>query len=288
MNKIFKYCLLQYRHSQSLGEKLNLGLLLIFPLQKHMVFLHPERFGRAKAAYASFPEKVVKSTFKGIIDRVAQLNQQPEILASYHIDEDRGRFINEEILIPDASALQFGEVRTGVQYTEDLDLISQQYYKLFLSLYDFDEQDQRHDANYLIRRFKKALFKTTDEAEKLFKEQKIKENVEINVGKAVLDFAFGWQNGTYNLVQPVSFDLKRADRIEDKAFQHYGKVDLLFQEAETKYRVDYLVARPTRKALFKAYDTAVELLQRKGGTTIVEENEIEQYSEKALEYLLDK
>jgi hypothetical protein len=123
MNRLFKYCLLQYHHSQSLGEKLNVGILLIFPLQKQLAFLYPERFARAKAAYGSFPEKFIKATAKGIATRVSQLNKQPEVLSSYQIEENVRQFIDNEILLPDSSALQFGEVRSVVQYTEDTESI---------------------------------------------------------------------------------------------------------------------------------------------------------------------
>jgi hypothetical protein len=114
-------------------------------------------------------------------------------------------------------------------------------------LYDLEEQDYRHDDNYLARTFKRALFKNSEEAEKLFQQKKIKEKVEIKVGDTVLNFEYGWQNGTYNLIKPVSFDLKRADSIQKKAFQHYGQSDLLLEEAKANYRVDYLVARPIEK-----------------------------------------
>ena len=113
MNGIFQYCPLQYHYNSASGEVLNVGLLVLFPDQQKIAFVHPEKLNRLKAAYPnSVAERTLKAFFKGISGKVMALNRQPEIFNDY-----RNRpldFIDNEILIRDASSLQFGEIKTGL------------------------------------------------------------------------------------------------------------------------------------------------------------------------------
>lgn len=118
MNSVFYYSVLQYRYAQSLGEILNVGVLLLFPEQRQAIFIHPERLGRIRKLYPKFAEKTIRAYFKGIVARTNQLSKQPEIFADY--EQHPRQLIDNEILIRDSSALQFGELKPSVLYTEDL------------------------------------------------------------------------------------------------------------------------------------------------------------------------
>ena len=277
MNAVYQYSPLQYHFNSALGEVLNVGLLVIFPEQHKVEFVYPERLTRLKAAYPNaVPEKILKALFKGILQKIALLNKQPEIFNDYQnrpLD-----FIDNELLIRDESALQFGEVRTGVLYTDDLANIVQQLRHLYLSIYDLDEEEfKKRNEDYLIKEYRNRL---KGRNETIFEGKKIDENVKIGD----YSFPFAWQNGTYNVVNPVSFDLRRPESIIRKATLNFGKVTLLQDFALEKHaRFDMLVAKPKKKTLFKSYDEAIDILSRPSFVKIWEEERIDEYANKTLE-----
>lgn len=283
MNSVFYYSLLQYRYAQSLGEVLNVGVLLLFPEQRTATFLHPERLGRIRKLYPKFSEKVIRSYFKGISSRTNQLTKQPEIFANY--EEHPRQLIDNEILIRDSSALQFGELKTAVLYTEDLSAISSQFYKLYLSFYDEHEHRTRHDESYLLKEYQKSIQRRLDGllSRAAFDHPVIVKPEGTNFS---YQFAFAWQNGSFNLVKPVSFDLKLEQSITDKATLNVGQFTVLRPYAEqNNARFDVLVARPKDRQLFKPYEQAIQLLGDQPFVKIVEEDNLDDYSQKTADAL---
>lgn len=283
MNSVFYYSVLQYRYAQSLGEVLNVGVLLLFPEQRKAVFLHPERLGRIRKLYPTFAEKTVRFYLKGITIRTNRLSQQPEIFADY--EEHPRQLIDNEILIRDSTALQFDELKTSVLYTDDLSAISNQFYKLYLSFYDEDAHIVRHDENYLLKAYQQRLQQRLNG---LLSREAFNRTVAVKPEGTNFSyqFAFGWQNGSYNLVKPVSFDLKLEQSITDKATLNVGQFTVLRPYAEQRNaRFDVLVARPKNRGLYKPYDQAIQLLAKQPHVKIVEEDQLDSYSEKTAEAL---
>lgn len=283
MNSVCYYSVLQYRYAQSLGEVLNVGVLLLFPEQRQAVFRFPERLGRIRKLYPKFAEKTIRSYFKGIAARTNQLSKQPEIFANY--EEHPRQLIDNEILIRDSSALQFGELKTSVLYTDDIPTISDQFYEIYLSFYNEDEQKVRHDESYLLKEYQKRLQRRLNGLlpraafERSF-------TVKPEGTNFAYQFAFAWQNGSYNLVKPVSFDLKLEQSITDKATLNVGQFTVLRPYAEQRNAgFDVLVARPKDRGLYKPYEQAVQLLADQPHVKIVEEEQLDIYSDRTAESL---
>ncbi|WP_421829401.1 DUF3037 domain-containing protein [Larkinella sp.] len=284
MNSIFHYSILQYHHSQALGEVLNIGVLLWFPEQHQVIFRYPSRLSRISKLYPSFPEKTIRSYFRGITAKTQQLNKQPDIFIKY---EQRPRlFLDHEILIRDSSALQFSDVKTAVLYTDDLAAISDQFYRLYLSFYDQQEEYRiPHDESYLVKEFQKRLRQRLNgvSLREAFEHPLTIKPEGTNFS---YKFPFAWQNGTYNLVKPVSFDLKLEESIHEKATFNFGQFSFLQPYAnEHNARFDLLVARPKDKNLYSAYDDALQQIESVPKVKIVEEDELDSYSEKTAEAL---
>jgi hypothetical protein len=258
-------------------------VLLLFPEQRVAVFLHPERLGRIRKLYPKFSEKVIKSYFKGLVARTNQLTKQPEIFADY--ENHPRQLIDHEILVRDSSALQFGELKTALLYTEDLAAISDQFYKIYLSFYEEGEQPARHDEGYLLKEYHKRLQKRLNgllSREAFDHPFTVKpEGTNFNY-----QFAFTWQNGSFNLVKPVSFDLKLEQSITDKATLNVGQFTVLRPFAEQhNARFDVLVASPKKRQLYKPYEQAIQLLADQPFVKLVEEEQLDSYAEKTAEAL---
>ena len=280
MNGIFQYCPLQYHYNSASGEVLNVGVLVLFPDQQKIAFVHPEKLNRLRAAYPnSVAERTLKAFFKGISGKVMALNRQPEVFSDYcnrPLD-----FIDNEILIRDASSLQFGEIKTGLLYTEDLKHIVEQLKNLYLSLYDLDEEETpKHTEEFIIKTYRNLIKEGNGQ---LFATKKITENVQI--GDYI--FPFAWQNGTYNVVNPVSLDLKRPESIIRKATLNFGKITILESDIrQENTHFDVLLAKPKQRDLIKPYEEAINILSKLKTARIWQEDQIEEYSIKTLKALL--
>ncbi|HTI61113.1 DUF3037 domain-containing protein [Mucilaginibacter sp.] len=123
MKKTYTYSLLQYRHSIVLGEVLNIGLLVYFPIESRIRFIYPENFKRIKTLYNNFPERTIISYFEYFNQRVDELNKKPEVFYKYEINNSLRTLIENEFLSADSSILQFSNYHKAILYTEDLNTL---------------------------------------------------------------------------------------------------------------------------------------------------------------------
>ena len=291
MNKgNYTYCLLQYHHSQLLGEVLNIGLIVYFPQSKQLDFIYPEKLIRLRFAYPDVPEKTIKAYFKFFSQRIKELNANPEIFSDYDLSKSLQEFVNAEFLPADSSALQFGNFRTSVLYTPNLQHIKDQLYNLYFSVFQIHENiTKRVDESILLNKYKKFLqeYSTRDSAIK--GNNKLHFDYAVRAGKTSnITFDVAWQeNDNLHLVKPISFDLSRANTIDKKAYQYYGQfTDLQEQAGSEHYLFDVILAKPKSKSLFGAYDNALRLLQKPKKVTLVELNELGSYSKSTVESTL--
>lgn len=287
--QLFQYSLLHYRHSQALGEVLNVGILILFPAQKQVRFLFPERLTRLRNLYQTIPEKTLRAYFKSFEKRAAQLNRQPELFDDY--EQHPQSFIYREFLPVDASALRFDVVKTSVLYTENLDKIGEDLYQHYLSLYDPIEEVRRHDDFYLKSTYRnkvKNLLRTVT-SKRAFTENYTIHPEEAQHTVAQARFDFGWQNHALHLVKSVSFDLQQEQSIQAKAYNNFAEFTLLDNYAQKKnIQFDVLVAAPREKALLDVYERALDVLQRAQSVHLVLESALEKYAQQTVEALQEE
>jgi hypothetical protein len=291
MNKgIYTYGLLQYHHSQLLGEVLNVGLIVYFPNAKRLEFIYPEKLIRLRFAYPEVPEKTIKSYFRYFEQRVKDLNNNPEIFSDYDLSKSLQTFLNSEFLPDDSSSLQFGNFRTSVLYTTDLEHIKNQLYNLYFSVFQVqDNLNKRIDEAALLTKYKKFLQEYSRQESGIKESKRFHFDYTIEpTSKSKVSFDVAWQdNSLLHLVKPISFDLKRQDTINRKAYQYYGQFTDLQELAEDKkYVFDVILAKPKSKALFDAYDNAIRLLEKPSKVTLIELNELDTYSKATAESAL--
>jgi hypothetical protein len=213
------------------------------------------------------------------------LNREPEIFSGYDIEHNADAFLNTEFLIADDSALQFGALRTAVQFAESPEVVVNQLYHLHLGLYEAEEEpkDQRNEA-YLSQQYKKFIRESNPD---LFSRKLIHENYVVEKEGHAFQFDFAWQNGTFNLVKPISFDLVKPESIQNKATRYFGEFTLLEEDAENQnWRFDVLLAKPRHRVLFKPFDNAIRLLEKPRHVNLVAENKLSDYSQLTLDGLL--
>lgn len=290
-NGTYTYGLLQYHHSQLLGEVLNIGLLVYFPEFKRLEFIFPEKLLRIRFAYPDFPEKTIKSYFRYFQKRVKELNMNPEIFSDYDLSHSLKDFINNELIASDSSALQFGNYRTSVLYTSDLEEIKNQLYNLYFSVFQIQDSGyKRIDESHLLILYKNLIKEYVHQDKPIAESNKFHYDYTIETAKdSNLTFDVAWkdQDQHLHLVKPISFDLTRTDAIERKAFQYYGQFTKLQEQAINKnYFFDVIIAKPHQKSSFPAYEKAIKLLQEPKRVQLINQDELESYSKATVESAL--
>ena len=106
MNAPFQYCLLKYHHFRR-EEWLTFGVLVLFPEQRQVRFLSPDKLRRLRQAFTDAPEKLLAAWLKSFEWQAEHLSQKPEIFANYDLERDGQAFVESYFLAPDSSALQF-------------------------------------------------------------------------------------------------------------------------------------------------------------------------------------
>lgn len=288
----YQYALLQYHHSQLLGEVLNIGLVAYFPQFKRLEFIFPEKLIRLRYAYPNVPEKTIKSYFRYFLERVNTLNKTPHLFHDHDMENGLQRFLEKEFLAPDASALQFGNYRNSVLYTPEIEKITDQLYNLYFSVFQVqDSNTKKIDESILLRKYKNLLGKFLTNDQSLNKTNNIYLDYSIRPdANAAIRFDIAWkEQANTHLVKPVSFDLQRPESIQRKAWQYYGQFEDLQDFAiKNDYLFDVILAKPKSKSLFKSYDNAVRLLGKPDRVNLIEFDSLSTYSQQTMESILDQ
>lgn len=280
MNTIY-FNLLKYVHSPFLGEEVNVGILLCFPEQGRLEFRHPANFKRLRNLYKSFSERQLLTYLDSFDKCVARANTE---LVNQLSPEQYAAFITRELVPVDATVLRFGPLtKAVVEVDDDPQLVADQYYELYFSETQPAPRSGQHKReSFIISHFRRNL-----EAHDAGVFQLLRRNVEVRAAATAIRFDYVWQNGTENYIKPISFDLADAGEINRKAVYTHGWLHLLAPIADAeKYRFDLLLALPTDRKLFPAFDKAVEILNATiAPKQIVTEGRLEEYSRDAANYL---
>ena len=119
-NNSFKYCILQYMHSQILCEVVNIGIFFQFP-NGDMFFKHPKGFERVKGLYEDFDEEQLKRNLEALESKINGIINR---------SVNRKDFKIADIIKKDATVLQLSDVHTALIYDEPTKIMNG-YYNLY-------------------------------------------------------------------------------------------------------------------------------------------------------------
>lgn len=281
------YSILKYQHSALLGESLNIGMLIYFPFEDKIVFKYSKNLSRIKAIYDVISEKTIKHYLLQIESNVENLAERE--LSIFDIDKYNyfDLFIEKNILPKDGSVLQFGKSKQASLNSKTV----QDTIAYLTNRFIFEVQKSHSFSNslkepQLTKKFYEYISDLDFEKinrgnEKFYKDYKV-----VNETGTEFNFEYAWQNGTLNLVKAISFDLKEARGLADKAYKNFGLfTDLKNEAIENNLRYDLLVGKPFSKDLYREFDHAINLLSTLDKVDIIFEDEIENYSKKAIQAL---
>lgn len=277
----YKYCILKYKHTPFLDESINIGLLVYFSCERKFSFTYSKNLSRIKNIYDNVPEKTIREYLKQIDNFVQKFTFKEDIFQAIEIN-DFNNFISKKPITVDSSVLSFSNCRTEQQYEFKNEFIN----NVLLNKYFIEDVK----ATYNHSREPELAKKFYDNLKGLNFELINKDEKKFYVDYTLVSetgnpfkFDYAWQNGTLNLVKSLSFDLKESKSIAEKAYKNLGQfIDLEDEATRNKLRYDLILGRPKDRNLYREYDHATKLLERVKHVNLIEETEINKYSEKAI------
>ncbi|TCN60852.1 DUF3037 domain-containing protein [Flavobacterium circumlabens] len=279
--KHYTYSILKYKHSPLLDESINIGVLIFFEETKRFHFNYSKNLSRIKYIYPNVPEKTIREYLKQIDRKLTQFNLDFGFFTDNEL-ENLSDFISKYVLPIDGTILQFSAFRRGLQNNFSESVIENTIVKKHI-IEDIRLNNNQPQEPKLVS----TLFQNLKEFglnDISYKPDIFQQDYTL-INKLGTEFKFdlAWQNGTYNLVKSIGFDLKGSKSIADKAYKYFGQFyDLENEAQEKKLRYDLLVGKPTQKALFKEYDHALELLKKNNHVEVIEEQDLKKYSVKVI------
>lgn len=282
MTNYFTYSLLQYRYSAALQESLNIGLVFHFPSEGKFHFVAGD-INRIKTVYPNFDRSLISQYIKQIEKGVEKPNNLFENLSEPSIFRE---YLQLNLLRRDDTALQFTEPTKVINtYSTSLEAVSAYSKLLLLNVTSKEQPPVRKNEQYVIRSFTQLVSKINKEAE-----QKLKQPHTLKAESGFpLNFDYSWQNGTLNLIKPLSFDVVDQNTIIDKTEKFIGIFNIFGKKAkQNNQRLDILITPPQNQQLFDVYQNALEELRRDydDSKRLITENNFEEYAQETIEYLL--
>jgi len=254
VSKEFSYSILTYKHSLFLGEVLNVGVLLLFPEENIIEFHFPKKITRIKNLYSDFNERLIKDYLKAFERKCKTLTNS---LDKYVFDYND--FITENLIIDDASPLQFETFRSGIYYSS-VEVVRERYLGLILSNYSkLKRVSTKITDRSIIKNVKSKILELNPESIGFLKT----DNDRILVNKHIqFKSDFYWDNGvTNNYTKALSFDLDTEEEIINRSILINGKLRELEKTNFKHSHIDLVLQAPCNLSFTDAYLEAEDILK---------------------------
>lgn len=234
MSKRFSYSVLTYKHSQFLGEVLNIGVLFVFPEENTVEFHYPQSLVRLSGAYTDFNTHLIKDYLCSFEEKSREISNQ-----LHHFDLRNNASLTNNFIIEDASALQFDPFRSGIYYHSVAE-VREQYIALLLGHYTSDTVNTTHKLSEkaIIQQVKSNVLRLNPAS----RDRLRFDNRRILRSKHVaFKSDFYWRNTDVNYAKAVTFDLAVESKIIDKALLINGKLRQLEKTHYRNAQIDLIV-----------------------------------------------
>lgn len=273
MSGHYKYAMLRYSHNVTSGESLNVGVVVYSWEQRYLKACFTTKGTRLRNAFKDFEigyyREMAKFLNAAFESRAASLAEMVNDRGQEHTASMRE--LLESILPHDDSALQWSEIRGGIG--EDLDAVFEHLYQLYIGRYEEKNREERRSDENI---WQKARANWTDRrvVDRLVPKTVLSPTTGLDV-----TFDYSFKNGIWNCYQPLSFDLKKADSITEKAYKHAGRLNSL-HDAAKELQIYYLIGNASDQKLAKVQNGAERCLLDVGSTkpVIIREDEFADWS----------
>jgi len=273
MSLEISYSILRYKHSEFLGEVLNVGVIFIIPALDIIEFHYPKKINRLNAAYPSLNENVIKNYLKSFEKKTKNLSKY---ISKYSFDFNELLF--DQLIVEDASSLQFDKFRNAI-FFGDYKASIDNYVNLLLGPYNSPTQvsEKKISDTDVVLEVKRELERNNKGITKYIgvDEQRI-----LKYKNVSFKSDFYWKNTSTHFVKGLSFDLASESNIVEKSILINGQLRQLEKSKLRNTKIDLIVHQPSNLVFLDAFKDAQEILQDNDlEKSIIPSSEAIQYSE---------
>lgn len=267
MKTPYTYTVLRYVHDITTGEFANVGVVLVAPKAKYASAICRHTYGRLTKMFPGMTGDSFRSMMGFLQARFEELGNQLSSELPLDVPENALQ-LAQSILTRDDSSLQWSPMGSGL--TENPSRTLEDLFNRMVMRYEDRSEAPRRSDDEVWRNFKRPL-----EQRQVLKYLTPKS---ISVQDDEVEFKYAWKNGLWHCLQPISFDMRSADSIRDKAHRCLGQMTSV-QNTNEPFKVYLLVGDPQQPDLRRAADKAVSILEKLPvEKEIVREDEADQFS----------
>lgn len=265
--KPYQFVIIRYVHNLSTEEFVNIGILLWSPRERQMSYLVSERYSRLSNFFEGFNGNHYRSMIRQLKSYLRSVQRNERLLREVNTIGD----VAESAFSKGPSCFQWSEAMGGV--AEDLPI---RLRAIFANIVDrhYEKRNRvRRDESDIYRDMHRQLIHALRRGDLI---EKLETDVKVEGEHFDHKFKIGWQNGTRQFLEPISFDYTQGVDLIEKAYVWSGRLQDLSKHAN--FRMTGVVAPPTNEHLLRYYGEAIKILQESPNIrTIVEEDEFDTF-----------
>jgi len=252
----YSYCLLRYLHDPSLGEAVNVGVLVYAPEANFVRFVMTHRTKPLSALFRGFDRRsflLFLSRLERSVERFqrALIQSNSGLFEMTKKPEHAGELANW-LLCDNGLSFQFSEPKGGITH-DPLSATKMLEDRILLGQRPAVRAHQRRDEDAVWATFQHAL-----------QEQGIMRHLTAHIvetSEFPLPFDHAYKNERWHAIEPISFDYARPDEIRDTAMRWYAYGAAL-QESDEFGSLYLLLGAPRNPDHLKAYEQAKKWLNK--------------------------
>lgn len=256
--KKYEYQILRYIPDQVSGEFLNVGIIVCGPDEKLLLFEFINSKQRISSVFHGIESTHVLRRLKSMHANLAEINNR-KLNELHLIDTFSVSNISSRILKKDDSALQFSEVKNGIDVSIE-SAFNDLKHRLLYKWVAKNETDYRSDEDVWRERYRK-YFVQAGLADKITPRS-------IKTKSDSIQFDQAYKNGVWNYLQPINLNLKKHDSIKNKVYKWKGILSEI-ETAEEELKLFFLSEMPESDNGISSF--VQEQLNNKSGVKIQSE-----------------
>jgi len=262
----YSYTILRYVHDVTTGEFVNVGVILHVPSSGLLEARLRSSIGRLRSLFPDLDRKAFTRAMHAIGRSIDEVRGELQGEALFNTRTDAAA-IAARALPRDDSSLQWSSP-AGTGLTSDPSKTLDRLYDRFVSRYDDRRSPHRRTDDDVWRPVRQKLEER--DLLSLMQEKTIRGRID------EIAFRHAWQNGTWHVYEPLSFDLADADGIRAKAREWLGHLMAVADDTTERFAVHFIVGAPAQPELRSDYASAIAILRKAPVTPeIFEEGEID-------------
>lgn len=269
----YSYCVLRYLHDPSVGEAINVGVLVYAPEAGFAAFRGEHRTKALSGLFAGFRrEEFLRFLVRleASVERFQNaINQARDGLFEMDNQPENAEILAKWLVADNNSSFQFGPIGAGV--TRDLETVT-------ATVFDRMIRSQRPASSERKRRDEEVVWSVFQNAFREHGINRVLSSHVIHTPAFDLPFDHAFQNERWHAIKPLSFDYARREEIRDTAMLWYSYGAAL-NESEDFSQLYLLLGAPTNPDDRPAYEQAKRWLAKMPGhPVLVEESEAESFA----------